>query len=373
MARGRSGGERLAVAFGRVLRGAGLDVPTTNVVLFAEALAAVGVDRRTRVHAAAAACFLRNPGDRARFEMCFAAFWDGRVAAAGELPAAPEAPPTLGVDEPVAGTGGDDDAGDGTEPVLQLRWSAAEVLRHKDFADCTVDELAQLQRLLPVLRAGAASRPSRRPVPSRRGTPDLRGTVRRALRTGGDPVALVRRGPGQRPRRLVLLLDVSGSMAPYARTLVRFAHAASTGRRRVEVFTLGTRLTRLTREMATHDPDAALGRAGRAVPDWSGGTRLGESLRTFNDTWGIRGLARGATVVVLSDGWDRGDPAILGGELARLRRVAARIVWVNPLKAVPGYQPLVGGMAAALPHVDTFLEGHSLAALEALAADLGRA
>jgi uncharacterized protein with von Willebrand factor type A (vWA) domain len=371
------GAERLAVAFARVLRGVGLEVPTTNVVLFAEALAAVGLDHRVRVHAAATACFLRSPADRARFEACFAAFWDGRAVEAGAATVSGELPVTVVVDlpdehEPDAADQ-DQDEGDRTDPVLHLRWSATEVLRHKDFATCTPAELAQLQRLLPVLRRGGATRRSRRPVRSRRGSPDLRRTVRRALRNGGDPVALLRRGPGQRPRRLVLLVDVSGSMAAYARTLVRFAHAAAIGRRRVEVFTLGTRLTRLTRELATHDPDVALEQAGRAVPDWSGGTRLGDSLKRFNDEWGVRGLARGAVVVVLSDGWDRGDPAVLGRELARLRRVAHRIVWVNPLKAAAGYQPLAGGMAAALPHVDAFLEGHSLAALEQLAADLERA
>ncbi len=365
-------GERLPVTFARVLREAGLEVPTTNVVLFAEALAAVGLERRARVHAAATSCFLRDPAHRGRFEACFIAFWDGRVAEPDGGPAAAPVTVTLAVDHPEA-VRGDDEDGRTDEPVVQLRWSATEVLRHKDFAACSPDELAQLQRLLPRLRSSGGSRPSRRSVAARRGAPDLRPTVRQALRTGGDPVALLRRGPSQRPRRLVLLVDVSGSMEAYARTLVRFAHAAATGRRRVEVFTLGTRLTRLTRELATHDPDVALDRAGRAVPDWSGGTRLGDSLRRFNDVWGTRGMARGAVVVVLSDGWDRGDPAVLGLELARLRRVAHRIVWVNPLKAADGYQPLAGGMAAALPHLDALLEGHSLAALEELVADLERA
>jgi uncharacterized protein with von Willebrand factor type A (vWA) domain len=163
-------------------------------------------------------------------------------------------------------------------------------------------------------------------------------------------------------------------MEPYARALTRFAHSAVAGRRhgQVEVFALGTRVTRITRELATHDPDVALQRAGGAVADWAGGTRLGEGLRQFNDRWGVRGLGRGAVVVILSDGWDRGDPAVLGAELARLRRVAHRLVWVNPLKASPGYAPLARGMAAALPHVDEFVEGHSVASLEALAEVVGR-
>ncbi len=166
---------------------------------------------------------------------------------------------------------------------------------------------------------------------------------------------------------MVLLCDVSGSMEPYSRALLRFAQAAVASRARVEAFALGTRLTRLTRELSSRDPDAALGAAAAAVSDWSGGTRLGEGLRRFNDEWGVRGMARGAVVVILSDGWDRGDPTELATQMARLSRVAHQVVWVNPLKASPDYQPLARGMAAALPHVDAFVEGHSLASLEALA------
>jgi uncharacterized protein len=172
-----------------------------------------------------------------------------------------------------------------------------------------------------------------------------------------------------RPRRLVLLLDVSGSMEPYARGLARFAHAAVGSRRsgRVEVFTIGTRLTRITRELTRRDPDAALTSAAESVADWSGGTRLGASLAEFNTRWGVKGMARGAVVVICSDGWDRGDPAVIGDEMARLSRVARRVVWVNPLKASPGYAPLARGMAAALPFVDQFVEGHAVSSLERLA------
>ena len=156
-------------------------------------------------------------------------------------------------------------------------------------------------------------------------------------------------------------------MAPYARALLRFLHVTVTGRPRVEAFTIGTRLTRVTRMLSAHDPDAALAAASRAVPDWSGGTRLGDALGDFNALWGVRGFARGALVVVLSDGWDRGDPEVLAEQMARLARVAHRVIWVNPLKATPGYAPLVRGMAAALPYVDDFVEGHSVESLEALA------
>jgi uncharacterized protein with von Willebrand factor type A (vWA) domain len=171
-------------------------------------------------------------------------------------------------------------------------------------------------------------------------------------------------------RRVVIIADISGSMAAYSRSLIRYAHAAVSARSRVEAFALGTRLTRLTRELDTHDPDQALQRAADSVEDWSGGTRLGEGLRQFNDDWGARGMARGAVIVILSDGWDRGEPEHLASEMARLARVAHRIVWVNPLKASDGYAPLAQGMAAALPYVDDFIEGHSLGALDRLSSIL---
>ena len=219
------------------------------------------------------------------------------------------------------------------------------------------------------LRLAGARRRSRRRVRSKRiaGRLDLRRTVRQALRDDGEAIHLSRLTHGERPRRLVLLADVSGSMEPYSRALLRFVHAAVVGRVKVEAFALGTRLTRLTRELQNRDPDAALALAADTVEDWSGGTRLGEALGVFNREWGLRGMARGAILVVLSDGWDRGDPAVLAEEMSRLARVTYRIIWVNPLKASPGYAPLAQGMAAALPYVDAFIEGHSLASLEELA------
>ncbi len=170
----------------------------------------------------------------------------------------------------------------------------------------------------------------------------------------------------------MLLCDVSGSMETYARALVRFLHTAVVGRSRVEAFAIGTRLTRITRELSSRDPDTAIAAAARRVVDWSGGTRIGECLREFNDEWGVRGMARGAVVVILSDGWDRGEPEVLGEQMARLHRVAHKVVWVNPLKASPDYAPLARGMAAALPHVDEFIEGHSVASLEHLAEVVSR-
>ncbi|HEX6417324.1 MAG TPA: VWA domain-containing protein [Acidimicrobiales bacterium] len=365
--------ERIAVDMARVLRRDGVPVPTGATVLYARALAVAG-SSAGGAYWAGRATLVRRPEDVPAYDRAF-----GEVLGGSGHADVAVAPRQVEVHLDVA----DDDApppdARGEEPpagdVETVRWSAAEVLRHRDLAACSADELAEAHRMMADLRVSAAHRRSRRrrPAPPRRGALDLRRTVRRSLRTSGEVLRPARTEPGERPRRLVIVVDVSGSMEPYARALTRFAHAAVAARRRgqVEVFTLGTRCTRITRELATHDPDRALRRAAGAVVDWSGGTRLGEGIRRFNDRWGVRGLARGAVVVVLSDGWDRGDPEVLAAEMARLRRVAHRVVWVNPLKASPGYAPLARGMAAALPHVDDFVEGHSVASLEALAEVVG--
>jgi hypothetical protein len=370
-----TGADRIAVAFARILRGAGLDVPVGATITYARALDAVGLDRRDDAYWAGRAALVRRPEDAAVYDRAFTAFWDG-------VPADPTAatPPAVeivlafddpGTDAPPEGPTGDaeDDL-----PVVAVRWSPAEVLRHRDFATYTTAEHAEARRLMADLRLAGALRRSRRyrPVHRNRGRPDLRRTVRRSLRAGGEPVRRAFRAPSSRPRRVVLLCDISGSMEPYTRALLRFLHVAVAGRSRVEAFAFGTRLTRLTRELSSRDPDAALSAAAQRVTDWSGGTRLGEGLRTFNDQWGLRGMARGAVVVVLSDGWDRGDPALLADEMARLARVVHRIVWVNPLKATPEYAPLARGMAAALPYVDEFVTGHSVAALEELVEVISR-
>jgi uncharacterized protein with von Willebrand factor type A (vWA) domain len=361
--------ERIAVAFARVLRGAGLEVPVGATLTFTRALGCVGLASRSGVYWTGRATMLNRPEDIAVFDRAFAVFWDRRQAAEDEIELPPEevilALDVPGADDPV---GPDDEVGVDA-PVVTLRWSAREILRHRDFALYTPAEFVEARRLMSDLRLVGAARPSRRRKRSRarRGAPDLRRTVRRSMRAGGEPVERAFLTSGERTRRLVLLLDVSGSMEPYARAFVRFLHAAVVSRARVEAFALGTRLTRVTRELTSRDPDAAVHAAARRVADWSGGTRLGEGVRRFNDEWGIRGLARGAIVVIFSDGWDRGDPEVLAEQMARLARVAYRIVWVNPLKASPGYAPLARGMAAALPYVDEFVEGHSLAALEQLA------
>lgn len=360
----------MAVAFARVLRGGGVDVPLGATLTFTEALGCVGLADRAGVYWAARATLVNRPEDLQLFDRAFDVFWNRVTAGDSSLEELPPEEIVIALDLPDAGelpTGeGGEDVLDA--PVVTLRWSAREVLRHRDFALYTPAEYAEARRMMTDLRLVGAAQRSRRRTPARtmRGTPDLRRTVRRSLRAGGEPVQRAFQTSGERTRRLVLLLDVSGSMEPYARAFVRFLHAAVVSRTRVEAFALGTRLTRVTRELTSRDPDVAINAAARRVADWSGGTRLGEGIRRFNDDWGVRGIARGAIVVIFSDGWDRGDTDVLAEQMARLARVAHRIVWVNPLKATPGYAPLAQGMAAALPYVDEFVEGHSLAALEAL-------
>lgn len=363
---------RMAVAFARVLRGAGVVVPIGCVLGFAEAIEVLGIDNRNSVYWAGRSTLLHRPEDIDVYDRAFAVFWEDR---GNSFDFVVELPPTqvqLAIDSDEE----QDEEPDGPEPeepddtpTIHLRFSATEILREKDFAQYTPDELHESHALMADLRLAGTPRRSRRLVHSRRrgAHPDLRRTVRAALQAGGEPIRRAWREPGDKLRRLVLLLDISGSMEPYARALVRFVHAAVAGRQKVEAFTLGTRLTRITRELNSRDPDRAMQQAAQRVADWSGGTRLGEGLRAFNDEWGVRGMARGAIVVVLSDGWDRGEPELLSAQMERLHRVAYKVVWVNPLKVTPGYAPLARGMAAALPYVDDFVEGHSIDALEELA------
>jgi uncharacterized protein with von Willebrand factor type A (vWA) domain len=265
----------------------------------------------------------------------------------------------------LAGTG-ETEAVDGEGKTVIVAASSDEQLRAKDFAEWTAEELASLRTLIAELRVAPPIRPSRRYVARRPGDRlDLRATLRRSHRTAGDPVQQVRRRRKPRRRRLVLIADISGSMEPYARAYLHLLHGAVQATS-AEAFVFATRLTRLTRDLAIRNPDLALQRASVAAPDWSGGTRIGAALASFNDEFGRRGLARGAIVVIVSDGWERDDPAVLGEQMARLARLAHRIVWVNPGSASERYQPLVGGMAAALPHIDRMVSGHSLAAVSEL-------
>lgn len=365
--------ERMAVGFARVLRGLGVRVPTSATINFADAVGLVGMANRTSVFWAGRATMIQRPEDIPLYDTAFAIYWQQRHPENVRVEGTPP-PITLAIDLEEDGEDSPDDDDEGEPPgdIQALRFSRVEVLTEKDFSDCTDQELAELTQLMARLRFTNHTRRSRRQIPAKgRGDkPDLRRTVQHALRHHGEPYRWAYTSAASRPRRLVLLLDVSGSMESYARALIRFLHAATASRNRVEAFTMGTRLTRITRHLSDRDPDAALRRATPEVHDWAGGTRLGDGLAQFNDEWGIRGMARGSVVVILSDGWERGDASDLGEQMERLHRVTHQLVWVNPLKASPGYEPLAAGMAAALPHVDLFVPGNSYRSLEQLAAIL---
>lgn len=241
--------------------------------------------------------------------------------------------------------------------------SSQERLASTDFAELSDDELAQLRQLMLEIRLSVPMRPARRRRRHRHGDKlDLRATLRRSRRTGGDPIEQVTRRARRHPRKLVVLCDISGSMAPYSRACIQLLHAAAGGSR-AEVFSFATRLTRLTRVLAISDPDAALAMAASTAPDWKGGTRIGGALKQFLDLYGRRGMARGAVVVIVSDGWDRDVPGLLGEQMARLARLAHRVVWINPRSSAPGFAPLASGMSAALPYCDALVSGHNLVAL----------
>ena len=268
-----------------------------------------------------------------------------------------------------------DDAQPATDAPSPLRVLAAadERLGSRDFATLSPEELARLAALMRQLRLATPLRRSRRYESSSRGRRvDLRTTLRLAQRTGGYPIRLARRRLRLRRRRLVVICDISGSMQAYARAMLQLVYGAVATGPRTEVFTFATRLTRLTRVLARVRPTVALELAGKAAPDWSGGTRIGEALKAFLDRYGARGVARGAVVLIISDGWETGDAAVLGEQMARLSRLAYRIVWANPRTASPRYQPLVAGMAAAWPYCDVVVSAHSFAALDDLLSALAR-
>ncbi|WP_406439748.1 vWA domain-containing protein [Streptomyces sp. NBC_01613] len=366
---GHSTGVRADAAllgFARALRAAGVDASAERVHAYVRAVGELGPGMRADVYWAGRLTLCGGRDDLERYERVFAAYFGGDPTGGGTVAAAPRSRLRLiARDGPVPRSSARDENNQ-APPAASLA-SSSEVLRHRDVAELDSAERDQLRRLLAAFALRGEVRRTARRRPSRRGEVDPHRTVRELLRRGGEPARLRRHARADRPRRVVLLVDVSGSMAPYADALLRFAHAAAHGGR-TEVFTIGTRLTRVTRELSHRDPDLAMTALAAAVPDWRGGTRLGELLREFLNRWGQRGMARGAVVVVLSDGWERGDPELLGAQMRRLHRLAHRVIWANPRKARPGYAPLAAGMAAALPSVDAFVEGHSLAALERLAA-----
>jgi uncharacterized protein with von Willebrand factor type A (vWA) domain len=359
---------KMAVAFARILRGAGLDVPLDSVIVFVGALTQLGLENRENVYWSAHATLIRRHEDVQIFDRAFKVFWEQQIAVETATFEEQQESITLLVDDEDAST--DDSSAEPIEDenTIALRFSKIETLREKDFAAYNQLELREAEQFMASLRLAGPPKKSLRLMKTNRhgARHDIRRTMRATLQHDGEPIERYWREPSTKLRRLVVLLDISGSMEPYARALLRFMHAAVVGRQRVEAFTFGTRLTRITKELTSRDPDKALAQTSAQVSDWSGGTRLGECLQSFNDNWGVGGMARGSIFVILSDGWDRGDPKVLADQMSRLSRVAYRVIWVNPLKVSPGYAPLARGMAAAMPYIDEFVEGHSLEALREL-------
>ena len=369
--------ERL-IGFGRELRHRGLNVGTGRIVTFCRSAAALGALDRTGLYWAGRSSLISRPEDAQAFDAAFDEWF--REGIRIELDLGTQVPGArierdldelqeLTEDRVVAKEWHALDESDEPEGEAAIRIvaSAVELLREKSFADLTDEERLRVARVIRRLAVAVPRRRTRRFRPAPGGARfDLRRTLRRSLRTQGEPFHRAWRDRGVRMRPLVLILDVSGSMSPYARALLQFAFAAMAAGRRVQVFCFGTRLTRVTRTLETKDPDRAIHEIGRQVADWEGGTRIGSSLKTLLDEWGQRAALRGSVAVICSDGLERGEPELLRDQMARLRRLAHRVVWVNPLKGSPRYEPLARGMAAALPSIDVFLPGHNLESLEEL-------
>ncbi len=361
--------------FGRLLRRAGLDVEPGQTATFLRSLELLGFDRRGDVRAAGRTIFVRRREDVGLYERAFDLFWRRR-GYTGDLggrlprirqaeergsPAGPCEPPPGIVDE---------------EPVAMVRpelSSAHEMLRSADFAVLTSDETRDAQMMIEALRPRLPMRRGRRGRVGRRGhRPAGRTMLRHALATGGEPLRWRWVRPTVCPRPVILVCDISGSMERYSRFMLRFAHALQRSGAPIEVFVFGTRLTRITRQLRVRNPDAALRRVAGRVVDWNGGTRIGESLRELNRVWVRRTIRSGAVVILVSDGWERGDPALLAREMATLRRSCHRLIWVDPLAARPGFEPVTAGLRAALPFVDELVAAANVRSLEELAARMGR-
>jgi uncharacterized protein with von Willebrand factor type A (vWA) domain len=361
------------VTFGRVLREAGLEVGPGRIADALRGLDHVDITRQDDVYWTLRATLVARREDLDPFDRAFDAWFLRR---AGRAPARREVDPrSLHKDakrirrDPRSGR----EAAPADGEPDSIGHSAHEVLRQKDFAAMTPAELAAARALIAEMATDRPDRRSHRLRAHPRGRIlDMRALARASIATGGDPVSRRFRRRVDAPRKVVVLCDVSGSMEAYSRALLLYLHAVVRSGRGVEVFAFGTRLTRLTTELQTRDPEQALARAAERVVDWASGTRIGASLKRYNDVWGRRALTRGAVVLIASDGWERDDHELVGTEMARLHRAAYAVVWVNPVKGSPEYQPLAAGMRAALPSIDRFVAGHNLASLEALGGLLAR-
>ena len=384
----------MATGLGIALHTAGLPVGPDRCERLARAVTVMGATSLAELRACALATMVSDPGQMATFDRVFAAVFGGPSPFRNQVPPVMPAfqrADAEGAPAPDARSQGDPGdllsglrvsdavpaAADADEPLAEAPAvrrvaSASEQLRGRDFTELSPAELRQLVTLMREMTLAVPPRRTRRYRPARDGKrPDLRRTLRLARRSGGEAIRFARRAPRVRPRRLVVLCDISGSMEPYARALLMLLYVLNGGQNRAgqnrpEVFSFATRLTRLTPALAAASPDTMLAKAGEAAPDWSGGTRIGAAVKEFNDHYGSRGMARGAVVLIISDGWETGDPALLGAQMARLSRVAYRIVWANPRTQSPRYRPEVGGMAAAWPYCDAVVSAHNLDALDDL-------
>jgi uncharacterized protein with von Willebrand factor type A (vWA) domain len=371
--------------FGRLLRALGLDVNLGRMIDLVQALDHINIGNKGDFYHTARSLLVHSREDIPLFDEAFELFWRKPteewttldLRALGEkrrfrkpafIP-----PPLKKPKESASGTNGDTSISEDEPPVVQatLTYSEREVLRHKDFSEMTGEELEEIKRLMKALVWRLGMRPSRRLRPGRGTQVDMRRTLRRNLKFGGEVLYWEHRDRKVKPRPLVIIADVSGSMERYTRLLLHFVYSLSEGlEQKVEAFVFSTRLTRITRQLHDRDVEEALRQVAHQVPDWSGGTRIGEALKTFNYKWVRRVLGQGAVVLLISDGWDRGDIDLLGKEMARLQRSCYRLIWLNPLLGSTEYEPLTRGMQAAMPYIDDFLPVHNLASLEDLAEHL---
>lgn len=362
------------IAFARLLRRLGLRVDPGHTRLFLEALKITGLTHRADAKAAGRAVFVRRREELAPYDAAFDMFWRRSTVRGGVSPRLArmrQQSPRAGGD-PAADAETRADS-EGIDVVAPATASDREILRTADFAELTPEEAHDVEAMLGALRPNLPMRPSRRRViATRGGRLAMRYMMRRALQTGGEAMEWRWLRRAVRPRPIVLVADISGSMERYGRFLMRFGHGLARSGAPVEVFVFATRLTRITRELRVRNPDVALEHVARKVVDWDGGTRIGESVRTLNRRWVRRTIRSGAIVLIASDGWERGDPELLGREMATLQRSCHRLIWLDPLAGRPGFEPVTGGLRAALPHVDAFLPCATVASLEELATGLAR-
>ena len=374
------------VLFGRLLRALGMDVNPGRMIDLVDALGYVEIGRKADFYFTARSLLVHHKDDLELFDLAFERFWkrpfeDGELIDLFNQFPQPETPDTLVTlppllqEPPPEGDEADDDEEGETQEIIEVTrtYSDQEILGRKDFAELTADEMRAIKQLMGEMVWELGLRRTRRQRPGHGKWLDLRRSLRKNLRYGGEIMEWPRREPKYKPRPLILVADISGSMERYTRLLLHFLYSLAEGLdQKVEVFVFSTRLTRITRQLRGRDVDKALQEVSHAVPDWAGGTRIGDAVKAFNFRWGRRVLGKGAVVVLISDGWDRGDPALLDAEMARLQRSCHRLIWLNPLLGSARYEPLTRGMQAALPHIDDFLPVHNLASLTDLATHLAQ-